>query len=60
MTREVFDTFIIVVMIIGAALAAVRLYQDFTRPLDDDDVWSNDDTQPHQVIEQPSNEEKQP
>jgi len=33
LTPEFFDTLIIVVMIIGAALVAVRLYKDFTRPL---------------------------
>lgn len=33
LTPEFFDTLIIVVIIIGLALAAVRLYSDFTRPL---------------------------
>lgn len=33
MTREVWDTLILVVILIGTALAAVRLYRDFTRPL---------------------------
>ncbi len=33
LTREFFDTLIIVIVLIGAALAAVRIYQDFTRPL---------------------------
>lgn len=33
LTREVFDTLIIVVILIGTALAIVRLYRDFTRPL---------------------------
>ncbi len=57
MTREVFDALIIAVIVIGGALAAVRLYRDFTRPLprsmsppDDtgglDDGY-NDDTQPN-------------
>jgi hypothetical protein len=51
MTREVFDTLVIVVIIIGGALALVRLYQDFTRPLPaDDDQWSDDDTQPNAAI----------
>lgn len=33
MTREVFDTLILAVVIIGVGLAVVRLYRDFTRPL---------------------------
>lgn len=33
MTRAVFDTIILAVIIIGLALATVRLYRDFTRPL---------------------------
>jgi hypothetical protein len=33
LTREFFDTLIIVIVIIGTALAAVRVYRDFTRPL---------------------------
>jgi hypothetical protein len=33
LTREFFDTLIIVIIIIGTALAAVRVYRDFTRPL---------------------------
>lgn len=37
MTREVFDTLIIITILVGLALAAVRLYADFTRPLDDDE-----------------------
>jgi hypothetical protein len=43
LTPELFDLLIIAVIIIGLALAAVRLYADFTRPLppprprDDDD-----------------------
>lgn len=54
LTREVFDMLIIAVIIIGSALAVVRLYTDFTRPLpphrrDFRDDWSDDDdTQPHQ------------
>lgn len=35
-TREFFDVLIIAVIIIGAALAFVRLYADFTRPLPDE------------------------
>lgn len=37
MTRELFDTLIIIVIVIGLALAALRLYQDFTRPLPPDE-----------------------
>lgn len=33
LTREVFDTLIMAVILIGGALAVVRLYRDFTRPL---------------------------
>ncbi|MEZ4668711.1 MAG: hypothetical protein R3E39_12435 [Anaerolineae bacterium] len=33
MTREVFDTLIIIVIVIGLVAAARRLRQDFTRPL---------------------------
>jgi cytochrome c oxidase assembly protein Cox11 len=36
-SREFFDTLIIVVVIIGLAFAAVRLYRDFTRPLPPED-----------------------
>ncbi|MFN8379490.1 MAG: hypothetical protein U0452_12555 [Anaerolineae bacterium] len=36
LTPEFFDTLIIVIMVIGIALAAVRLYRDFTRPLPPD------------------------
>ncbi len=32
-TREVFDALIILMMLIGAVLAARRLRQDFTRPM---------------------------
>lgn len=57
MTRGVFDSLIIAVILIGGALAFVRLYQDFTRPLPPLDrnnekhsqnrpQWSDDDTQP--------------
>ena len=45
LTPEFFDTLVIVVIIFGLALAVVRLYADFTRPLPPDE----DDTQEHQV-----------
>jgi hypothetical protein len=45
LTREFFDTLIIIVIIIGLAWAAVRLYADLTRPLPPTD---EDDTQPNE------------
>ncbi|MBK8020336.1 MAG: hypothetical protein IPK19_02650 [Chloroflexi bacterium] len=36
LTPEFFDTLVIVVIILGLAFAAVRLYADFTRPLPED------------------------
>jgi len=33
LTPQFFDTLIIVVIILGLAVAVVRLYRDFTRPL---------------------------
>jgi hypothetical protein len=51
MTREVFDTLVIVVIIIGGALALLLIYEDFTLPLpSDDDQWRVDDTQPNAAI----------
>lgn len=49
LTREFFDALIIAVILIGLALAVVRLYADFSRPLPDDDEpdWAKDDTQPN-------------
>ncbi len=58
MTRGVFDTLIIAVILIGGALAFIRLYRDFTRPLPPENgaahangsqnqpQWSKEDTQP--------------
>ena len=37
LTPEFFDTLIIVVIILGLALAVVRLYADFTRRLPNDE-----------------------
>lgn len=45
MTREVFDALIIAVILIGTALAAVRIYRDFTRPLPEEE-----DTRPNQAF----------
>jgi len=53
MTRDVFDALVIAVIIIGLAMASVRLYRDFTRPLPEDE-----DTQPNQSID-PQNHEEQ-
>ena len=60
-TPEFFDTLVIVVIIIGLALAVVRLYADFTRPLPTESTplaetggntdGVSDDTQPIRVIE---------
>lgn len=33
LTPQFFDTFIIVIMLVGLALAAVRFYREMTRPL---------------------------
>jgi hypothetical protein len=52
LTPQFFDLLIIVVIIVGLALAAVRLYADFTRPLPPprppivEPPRSDDDTQP--------------
>ena len=39
LTREVFDTLIIIVILLGLALAAVRLYADLSRPVPPEDDW---------------------
>ncbi len=46
MTRGIFDTLIIVVILIGLALAAWRLYDDFTRPLPPSSSSPDDETHP--------------
>jgi hypothetical protein len=46
LTREVFDALIYAVIIIGLILAAIRLHQDLTRPVEN----SNEDTQPNPAI----------
>jgi hypothetical protein len=48
LTPEFFDTLIIVVIILGLALAVVRLYADFSRPLPPE---FDDDTQPNETIQ---------
>ncbi len=49
LTPEFFDTFVWVTIIVGLALAVVRLYDDFTRllPLEEPPYDPDDDTQPH-------------
>jgi hypothetical protein len=44
LTREFFDTLIILVIVVGLIAAARRLYQDFTRPLPDDDTQPQKET----------------
>ncbi|MFW5709233.1 MAG: hypothetical protein ACOCX5_03330 [Chloroflexota bacterium] len=55
MTRDVFDALIIAVIMIGTALAFLRLRADFTRPLPPADydrpAWADDDTDPHHYVE---------
>ncbi len=48
LTPDFFSTLVIVFIIIGLALAIVRLYADFTRPLPPDE---DEDTKPHLVID---------
>jgi cytochrome c oxidase assembly protein Cox11 len=47
LTPEFFDTLIIVVILIGLALAAVRLYRDFTRPLPPERAAYPEETERH-------------
>jgi hypothetical protein len=49
MTREMFDLLIVVVILVGLVLAAIRLYQDLSRPLSAED---------HERPTQPSNRQK--
>ncbi len=53
LTPELFDALIVAVIILGLALAAVRLYDDLTRPLpaSEPPVNPDDDTQPHEPVE---------
>jgi hypothetical protein len=51
MTREVFDTLIVAIIIIGSLLAAWRLRADFTRPLrGQKPAWSDEDTQENKIV----------
>ena len=47
MTREVFDSLIILVIIVGVIVAAIRLRKDFTRPINERPQWADEDTQEH-------------
>jgi hypothetical protein len=38
MTRNIFDTLIIIIIVVGLILAARRLRADLTRPMPDDDT----------------------
>ena len=49
LTREFFDTIIVVIIIVGLAWATVRIYGDLTRPLPPD--VDNEDTQPNESVE---------
>jgi hypothetical protein len=49
LTREVFDTIIVVIIIVGLAWAVIRIYGDLTRPLPPD--VDDEDTQPNKPIE---------
>lgn len=46
LTPELFDLLVIGVMVLGLALAGVRLYDDFTRPLPPRQTAPDDDTEP--------------
>ncbi len=37
-TREIFDTIILINILVGLILASIRLYQDLSRPLPSDDT----------------------
>jgi hypothetical protein len=49
LTPEFFDTLVIIVIIIGLALAGVRLYSDFTRKLPPERPLKNDTRHPPQA-----------
>ena len=51
MTREVFDTLIVMVITVGLILAVWRLRADFTRSLfSERPAWSDEDTQENETI----------
>lgn len=49
MTREIWEALILGVIIIGLAFVALRLYSDFTRPIDAD---TSDDDLPNRTERQ--------
>ena len=51
LTPQFFDLLVIIVIIIGLALAGVRLYDDMTRPLPTSRPSIDEDTQPHQAVD---------
>jgi hypothetical protein len=60
MTREVFDTLIILCIIIGLFFAVRRLKADLTRPLPKRPTWADDDTAEHQFDNLPATQEFDP
>ena len=54
LTPHFFDLLVIVVILLGLALAGVRLYDDLTRPLPPENPPADDDTQPHQPVDDDS------
>jgi hypothetical protein len=57
MTREVFDTLIILCIAIGSFFAVRRLKADLTRPLRKRPQWADDDTAEHQFDNLPDTQE---
>jgi hypothetical protein len=53
LTPQFFDTLIVVVILIGLALAAVRLYRDLSRPLPPDE-----DTRPNKPAQMRQDSDK--
>ncbi|MAS37580.1 MAG: hypothetical protein CL610_26525 [Anaerolineaceae bacterium] len=52
LTPEIFDLLIVLVIMLGLALAGIRLYDDLTRPLPPDEPgrYLDEDTQPHSAV----------
>lgn len=52
LTPDFFNLLVVVVIILGLALAVVRLYDDLTRPLPPEETPFNpdEDTQPHRAV----------
>jgi hypothetical protein len=53
---EIFDLLVIIVIILGLALAGVRLYDDLTRPMPPARPVLDEDTQPHQPVHDDDNQ----